>query len=110
MPSPLVLLALLLPIDALLGGAAALPLVLAATALCAAQGSLLPEHLPQDAPPALRQHIRAMAAHLRHPAPALLESAGVIAAAFLTPPIAALLLASAALYALETRLRLAAQA
>ena len=110
MPSPLIPLALLLPIDALLGGAAALPLVLAATALCVAQGALLPEHLPQDAPPALRQNIRAMAAYLRHPVPALLESAGMIVAVFLTPPIAVLLLISAALYALEVQLRLATQA
>jgi len=110
MPSPLVLLALLLPIDALLGGAAAAPLVFAATMLSVAEGARLPEHLPKNAPPALRQNVRALNSRLRHPVLALLESAGVIAAAILTPPIAALLLTSAALYTLETRLRLAAQA
>lgn len=109
-PNPLVLLALLLPFDALMGGAAGVPLALAAAALCAAQGALLPADHAGPLPPALAEGARRIRLRLRHPAVALLETVGVVAAALLLPAGAALLLVSAALFALDARLRLAARA
>jgi hypothetical protein len=109
MPNPLVLLAFLLPLDALMGGAATPALVMAATLFCALQASLLPRASHVALTPAMRQGARAIAWHLRHPAPALLESAGLVATALLASPDAALGLAAAALLSLDARRRLVAR-
>jgi hypothetical protein len=110
MPNPLVLLAFLLPFDALMGGAATPGLVQAATLLCVLQAIVLPGAPDTALTPEMRQGAQAIAQRLRHPGPALLESAGVVATALLAPPGAALWLAAAALLALDARQRLAVRA
>lgn len=110
MPSPLAFLAVLLPADALMGGAATSPLVLVAAAFCLIRTMLPPFDPDAEDTPCRRQAAQAAAQHLRCPTSALADGAGAVAAFLLAPPWAAFLLLVGALVLLDAQLRLAAHA